>query len=232
VLATGCSDDDGADQQQHQRHHQQQHHSHACDSSSEEDAASEDEEAEEEQPRARSHDAAAAGPSSRAAAAAAPSKRGGKKRTAAQAALAQDPVALLPPDLDEAQLVRIRQALPQRNRMQKQGLLLAYRTQFPHWRLLLRCGRSVGQGRGGGQACVAQDVLAAPCVPHYWLPPQSTLTNTPTHRHALHRQRFSLLFYGFGSKRALLEEFARAALTDGGVLAINGLHHGMTSKQV
>jgi origin recognition complex subunit 2 len=46
------------------------------------------------------------------------------------------------------------------------------------------------------------------------------------------RQRFSLLFYGFGSKRALLESFADEALTDGGVLACDGLASGINSKQV
>jgi hypothetical protein len=46
------------------------------------------------------------------------------------------------------------------------------------------------------------------------------------------RQRFSLLFYGFGSKRALLESFADQALTDGGVLACDGLASGVNAKQV
>jgi hypothetical protein len=46
------------------------------------------------------------------------------------------------------------------------------------------------------------------------------------------RQRFSLLFYGLGSKRALLESFADEALTDGGVLACDGLAAGVNSKQV
>jgi hypothetical protein len=45
------------------------------------------------------------------------------------------------------------------------------------------------------------------------------------------RQRFSLLFYGFGSKRSLLEAFAEA-LTDGGVMACDGLAPGVNSKQV
>lgn len=46
------------------------------------------------------------------------------------------------------------------------------------------------------------------------------------------RQRFSLLFYGFGSKRSLLEHFAEEALTDGGVMACDGLAPGVNSKQV
>lgn len=52
--------------------------------------------------------------------------------------------------------------------------------------------------------------------------------NTP----ALCRQRFSLLFYGLGSKRALLEAFADETLTDGGVLACDGLAPGINAKQV
>ena len=46
------------------------------------------------------------------------------------------------------------------------------------------------------------------------------------------RQRFSLLFYGFGSKRSLLEAFADETLTDGGVLACDGLSPGVNAKQV
>lgn len=46
------------------------------------------------------------------------------------------------------------------------------------------------------------------------------------------RQRFSLLFYGFGSKRSLLEAFADETLTDGGVLACDGLAPGVNAKQV
>jgi origin recognition complex subunit 2 len=41
-----------------------------------------------------------------------------------------------------------------------------------------------------------------------------------------------LLFYGFGSKQALLEQFAQEALTDGGVMACYGHKPGMNSKQV
>jgi origin recognition complex subunit 2 len=46
------------------------------------------------------------------------------------------------------------------------------------------------------------------------------------------RQRFSLLLYGFGSKRSLLEAFADETLTDGGVLACDGLSPGVNAKQV
>ncbi len=46
------------------------------------------------------------------------------------------------------------------------------------------------------------------------------------------RQQHSLLFYGFGSKRELLEQFASETLTDGGVLVINGQRPALTSKAV
>lgn len=46
------------------------------------------------------------------------------------------------------------------------------------------------------------------------------------------RQRFSLLFHGFGSKRALLHAFASDALTDGGVLSIRGAAPGVTARAV
>lgn len=41
-----------------------------------------------------------------------------------------------------------------------------------------------------------------------------------------------MLLYGFGSKRALLDKFARETLTDGGVLAVNCLALGLTARQV
>lgn len=94
-----------------------------------------------------------------------------------------DAISLLPADLDVETIVRTRQQLQPRNRMQKQALLQGYRQQHDRWRFLLR-------------------------------------------------QRFSLLFYGFGSKRGLLEAFAEEALTDGGVLACDGLAPGINSKQV
>lgn len=91
--------------------------------------------------RSRSHAAAAPGPSSRAAAAAA--KAGSKQKAAASkkrpAAVAfEDAISLLPADLDVETLVRIRQQLQPRNRMQKQALLQSYQRQYEHWRFLLR----------------------------------------------------------------------------------------------
>lgn len=46
------------------------------------------------------------------------------------------------------------------------------------------------------------------------------------------REGFSLLLYGFGSKRALLERFMKEALVDGGVLAINGHVSGLSVRAV
>jgi hypothetical protein len=51
----------------------------------------------------------------------------------------QDAISLLPSDLDVETLVRVRQQLQPRNRMQKQALLQGFRRQFEHWRFLLRC---------------------------------------------------------------------------------------------
>lgn len=92
--------------------------------------------------RVRSHAAAAPGPgSSNAAAAAKPSKQkaGSSKKRAAAVAF-QDAISLLPSDLDVETLVRTRQQLQPRNRMQKQALLQSYKQQYQHWRFLLRCG--------------------------------------------------------------------------------------------
>ncbi|KAK9845335.1 hypothetical protein WJX81_003690 [Elliptochloris bilobata] len=44
------------------------------------------------------------------------------------------------------------------------------------------------------------------------------------------REGFSLLLYGFGSKRVLLERFAVDELLDGGVLAVNGLVPGLSAR--
>ncbi|KAK9814620.1 hypothetical protein WJX72_008800 [[Myrmecia] bisecta] len=46
------------------------------------------------------------------------------------------------------------------------------------------------------------------------------------------KQGFSLLFYGVGSKRALLQQFVQEALPEGGVLEINGLFATLTVRQV
>ena len=48
----------------------------------------------------------------------------------------------------------------------------------------------------------------------------------------VHREGFSLLFYGFGSKKALLESFARECLTDGGVVVFNGYMHSMNIREI
>ena len=46
------------------------------------------------------------------------------------------------------------------------------------------------------------------------------------------RSEFSVLLYGFGSKKELLEDFARRALTDGGVVVVNGFFPGLTAKHI
>lgn len=46
------------------------------------------------------------------------------------------------------------------------------------------------------------------------------------------RQGFSVLLYGFGSKRQLLQSFAASSLTDAGVLAVTGQSPNLTAKQV
>lgn len=42
----------------------------------------------------------------------------------------------------------------------------------------------------------------------------------------------SLLLYGFGSKRALLDQWARQVLTDGAAVTVNGFNPAVTAKQV
>ena len=46
------------------------------------------------------------------------------------------------------------------------------------------------------------------------------------------QSEFSLLLYGFGSKKELLEDFANKMLTDGGVIVVNGYFPGLTPKQI
>ena len=46
------------------------------------------------------------------------------------------------------------------------------------------------------------------------------------------REGFSLLFYGFGSKKALLEGFARECLTDGGVVVFNGYMQSLNIREI
>jgi hypothetical protein len=46
------------------------------------------------------------------------------------------------------------------------------------------------------------------------------------------RSGFSLLFYGLGSKRNAINDFAREALTDGGLVIINAWHSPVTAKQI
>jgi len=46
------------------------------------------------------------------------------------------------------------------------------------------------------------------------------------------QSEFSLLLYGFGSKKELMEDFASKMLTDGGVIVVNGYFPGLTPKQI
>ena len=46
------------------------------------------------------------------------------------------------------------------------------------------------------------------------------------------RSGYNVLLYGFGSKRALVERFARYVLTDGAVVSVNGFNPLVNAKQV
>ena len=46
------------------------------------------------------------------------------------------------------------------------------------------------------------------------------------------REGFSVLFYGFGSKRRLLEGLAREHFTDGGIVAFSGFVPTLTAREV
>ncbi len=48
----------------------------------------------------------------------------------------------------------------------------------------------------------------------------------------MRREGFSLLFHGFGSKKALLEKFASEQLLDGGVIVFNGFVPTLTLRDV
>ena len=43
---------------------------------------------------------------------------------------------------------------------------------------------------------------------------------------------FNVLLYGFGSKKALMEDFERRYFLDGGVIVVNGFFPSLTPKQV
>lgn len=46
------------------------------------------------------------------------------------------------------------------------------------------------------------------------------------------REGYSLLFYGLGSKKALLERFAREGLLDGGVVVFNGYRPTLKLREI
>lgn len=57
-------------------------------------------------------------------------------------------------------------------------------------------------------------------------------TSRLTKHGAVSRHGFSVLLYGFGSKRQLLRTFAMSSLCDGGVLSISGHASNLTAKQI
>ncbi len=71
--------------------------------------------------------------------------------------------------------------------------------------------------------CSMCQVAGAPAWP-------SALSDSRALRAERCREGFSLLLYGFGSKRSLLERFAVEALLDGGVLSVNGLCRGLSVR--
>ena len=50
--------------------------------------------------------------------------------------------------------------------------------------------------------------------------------------HSPHRSGYNLLLYGFGSKRTLVDRFAREVLTDGALVSVNGFNPLVNAKQV
>ena len=63
----------------------------------------------------------------------------------------------------------------------------------------------------------------------------ATMHGAAEHQHSAcccHRQGFSLLMYGFGSKRQLLNSFATSTLSSAGVLSVTGQCSSLTAKQI
>lgn len=58
-----------------------------------------------------------------------------------------------------------------------------------------------------------------PYLPYFWYPSNG-------------RCGFGLLFYGFGSKKALIEDFTSTALTEYSVVVVNGYLQSINIKQV
>lgn len=54
----------------------------------------------------------------------------------------------------------------------------------------------------------------------------------PSFHFAAYRCGFGLLMYGFGSKKALIEDFASSSLTEYSVVVINGYLPSVNLKQV
>jgi origin recognition complex subunit 2 len=95
--------------------------------------------------------------------------------------------------------------LPTKHHNLKEQLLVDHKVQFPSWRFELRfAARSFSATPMSQTGCF--------CI--------------------LCRQGFSLLLYGVGSKRQLLDAFAQETLTDGGVLVVDGLHKNGSVKHI
>ncbi|KAL7225053.1 hypothetical protein ACSBR1_020359 [Camellia fascicularis] len=61
---------------------------------------------------------------------------------------------------------------------------------------------------------------------------RNQLTSSLTSIMSMNRCGFGLLMYGFGSKKALIEDFASTELIECGVVVINGYLHSINLKQV
>lgn len=72
--------------------------------------------------------------------------------------------------------------------------------------------------------CSFNQAIASLCLPIHICSPLVT----PTHRNG-----FNLLFYGLGSKKDLLQDFARSVLTNhGAVVTVNGYVHSLAAHKI
>ena len=142
------------------------------------------------------------------------------------------------------------QKLSPKNAKAKQDLLAKYTADFSKWLLPLRyvlitplcfflsfntdcssgkCLQGLHVSIWHMHACLlfAQAIK----VPTHW--PVPVVHIAMLHKCCMPcREGFSLLFYGFGSKKALLETFARDCLTDGGVVAFNGYMPSLNIREI
>jgi hypothetical protein len=68
--------------------------------------------------------------------------------------------------------------------------------------------------------------------PHLAAPPPHSYVHIECGRVQQLRCGFNLLFHGFGSKKELLESFAKAQLVDGSVVVINGYFPRLSLKEL